>query len=113
MIQWENGSKTDLKVLRAVSIVCRHHPYLLKFLFEPDRPRLRALPEELLKEAVGLSSGEDLLLRVSLDLWSGCGEARVWELIELLDDRNLLQVVQALLFLRTKFDGWFGPVMRQ
>ena len=32
-----------------------------------------------------MSSGEDLLVRVALDLWSGSGDAKVWELVEILD----------------------------
>jgi hypothetical protein len=112
MVQWERATKTDRRVYRAVSLVLTKHPYLLKFLFDPVEPRLRLAPEELLRESAHMSSGEDLLVRVALDLWSGSGDAHVWELIEILDNENLLNVAQALRFLRTKFDGWDGPVTR-
>ena len=113
MFRWENATKTDARLLKCISQVFAKHPYLLKFLFEPDRPRLRLIAEDLLTESRDMSSGEDLLVRVALDLWSGSGEAHVWELIEILDDQNLLNVVGGIRFLRTKFDGWDGPVMRQ
>ena len=113
MIQWEKATKTDRRLFLAISQVFNKHPYLLEFLFDSHEPRLRLIPDELLGESAYLSAGEDLLVRVALDLWSGSGHAHVWELIEILDDGNLLNVVRALRFLRTKFDGWDGPVMRQ
>jgi len=113
MIPWPKASKTDLRLFEAVSRVFRNHPYLLEFLFDPREPRLRLLSEELLERSRDFSSGEDLLIRVALDLWSGGGEARIWELLEYLDDENLFNVTSALQFLRTKPNGWSGPVLRQ
>ncbi len=113
MIHWEKATKTDRRLFEAISRVLANHPHLLKFLFEPERARLRAPADLLREESKDFSSGEDLLIRVALDLWSGSGDAHIWELIEILDDENLNHVADALQFLRIKFNGWDGPVMRQ
>ena len=112
MIQWQKATKTDLRLLETVSRVFKKHPELVKFLFDPKEPKLRLAPEELLAVSINFSSGEDLLIRVALDLWSGGGNAKIWELIEFLDNENLLNVVSALQFLGTKSNGWDGPVIR-
>ena len=110
---WPNAPKVESKLFKAISLVFKHHPYLLDFLFDPQKPRIRMEPVELLAQSEAFSAGEDLLVRVALDLWSGGGNACIWELIEILDDRNLRSVTTSLRFLRTKFDGWHGPVCRQ
>jgi hypothetical protein len=112
MIKWESVGKTELKLLEAIRILFSQHPYLLEFLFDPLEPKLRLAPEELLEDGYGLSSGEDVLVRVGMDIWSGSGDARIWELMEILDDQNMKNVLLALEYLGTKFNGWNGPVMR-
>src|ERR1700722_5325782 len=107
-------TKTDQRLLEVIGHMFCKHLYLLDFFFDPNEPRLRRLPEELLKESAVMSSGEDLLVRLALDLWSGSGDARVWELIEILDEENFIYVLRALYELGNKCPGgWQGPVMRQ
>ena len=114
MIRWKTATKTDQRLLEIIGHMFCKHLYLLDFFFDPNEPRLRQLPEELLKESAVMSSGEDLLVRVALDLWSGSGDARVWELIEILDGENFVYVLRSLYELGPKLkDGWDGPVMRQ
>lgn len=113
MFRWLQATKVDRRLFEAITIVFRKHLYLMAFFFDPEEPRLRRLPEELLEESECFSSGEDLLVRVALDLWSGSENANSWELIKILDEQNLANVVEALLEIGTKFNGWDGPVMRQ
>lgn len=113
MVKWQKATATDRRVLEAILIVLRRYPYLIDFMFDPEEPRLRQRPEDLLEESASFSSGEDLLVRVALDLWSGSGDAHVWELIEFLDDENFSNVAEAFQKIGTKFNGWDGPVMRQ
>ena len=113
MIRWPRATKTDDRLLSIIGHLCSQHLYLLDLLFDPNEPRLRRAPEELLEESVNLSSGEDLLVRVALDLWSGSGNARIWELVEVLDGGNFINVLKALFELGPKIPGgWDGPVMR-
>ena len=113
MIKWAKATKTDLRLFESISILFTNHSYLLDFIFDPDAAKLKFNPEVILRGSVDLSSGEDLLIRIALDLWSGSGEAKIWELIEYLDDQNFDQVLKALSCLKPKHThGWQGPVMR-
>ena len=110
MIWWRTANETERKLYRALVMLFRRDPELLTFLLHPDRPRLRDSIEGLL----GLSetcftAEQDVLFRVGMDIWSGSGETRVWELLEFLDNDRLRLVLEALRYLGTKFDGWDGP----
>jgi hypothetical protein len=114
MIRWPGATESDGRLLSIIGHLCSRHLYLLDFLFDPDEPKLRRSACELLEEAAVMSSGEDLLVRVALDLWSGSGNAHVWELFEILDEGNFINVLRALMELGPKLPGgWDGPVMRQ
>jgi len=54
----------------------------------------------MLGRIAGLSDGEKVLIRIALDIWSGSGDAKVWELIETLDDYNFSNVLKGLAVLR-------------
>ena len=114
MIRWKKATKEERKLFEALSIIFRNDPLLLMCLVEPNRPRLSDSIEELLQFSENsFSAQQDLLFRVGMDLWSGGGDACVWELIEYLDDERLGNVLKALRFLGTKFNGWDGPCCRQ
>ncbi len=113
MIYWNQATPDERRLLKGISLVLGKHPKLLLFVFDASTPRLRALPEILLEESATFSAIEDLLVRVALDLWSGSGNAHVWELIEYLDYEKLHYFIEGLRFCGTKFDGWDGPVCRQ
>jgi hypothetical protein len=112
---WPNAGKVERKLFEVISHIFKNHPYLLDFLFEPDVAKIRALPEEIISESGDLSCGEDLLVRIAIDLWSGgFGDACVWELVEILDEQNFNNVLEALSKLRPKHrEGFQGPVCRQ
>ena len=70
MINWKNASKCDLELLEAISILLGRDRRLLRFLFHPGKALLRRPASILKKEMRALSSGEQLLLEASLDVWS-------------------------------------------
>lgn len=114
MIWWRNANEDERKLLRTIFIVLRKDPGLLGFLLCDDKPRLKESIEDLLAlSASCFSAQQDVMFRVAMDIWSGSGETRVWELIEFLDDERLRLVLEALGYLGTKFNGWDGPVCRQ
>ena len=100
MQSWQNASSSELVFGQAVARVFRNHPNLLDFLFEPERPRLRCAPEDMLRQIRGLSSSEQILIRIALDIWSGSGNAKLWQIMETLDDGNFANVLDALAFAR-------------
>ncbi len=113
MIYWNQATFDERRLLKGISLVLGKHPKLLLFVFDAAVPRLRALPEVLLAESETFSAREDLLVRVALDLWSGCGNAQVWEIVEYLAYDEFFYFLEGLRFCGAKFDGWDGPVCRQ
>lgn len=97
---WNNASDNDLLAYESISRVFFNYPHLLDNFFEKDNPKIRQSPEQMLKWAAGFSSGEILLIKTALDIWSGSGNVYVWQLIELLDKDNFYFVLQALAILR-------------
>ena len=75
---------TDVR-LRAVSLLLANDSMLLDFLFDPSRRHLAAAPADLLFEAGVLSSGQQVLVRLALDIWDGSGGSHVIDIIHRLD----------------------------
>lgn len=86
--------------MEVMNLIFRNHTGLLDFLFEPNRPKLRREAEMLLREARDFSSGEQILIRVALNLWNGHGSVCLWDVIEKLDQKNYQQVILGLQYLR-------------
>jgi hypothetical protein len=105
MIYWNKATTDERRLLKAISLVLGKHPKLLIFMFEAERPRLRRSPEVLVEESRAFSRNEGLLVRVGLDLWSGSGNALVWEVIECLDYDEHYYLLEGLKFCGTKFKG--------
>jgi len=111
---WQKAGGVDQKLFKVISLIFINHPHLLDFLFDPKVPKIRLQVDNLLSESENLSAFEDLLVRVGLDVWSGGGNACIWELLEFLDEKNFNNILKTLLKLRPKHrSGWQGPVMRQ
>lgn len=70
---------------QAISLLLANDPWLLRLLFDDDPVRLSAPPDSILKETKGLSSGQQLLIRIALDIWSGDGHAKLWDIVSVLD----------------------------
>jgi hypothetical protein len=94
MFQWKVVSKDAICLIEAMSLA---YDYLIAFLFEKARSRLRDLPEVLLEKAGCFSSGEKLLIGFALDMWNQSGGAQVWALLARLDQHeNVLLALQYL-----------------
>jgi hypothetical protein len=93
----------EQKLFMAIHAFLKNYPKLLEFVFDPQKPRLRRDPEELLREGRGLSSGEYLLIKIALDLWNASGNTRIHELIETLDPGNFERVMKSLMSLGPKW----------
>jgi hypothetical protein len=108
MFEWKEISSDEERLVEAISIALGRHRYLMGFLFEKKRPRLKDEPQELIAKARGFSRGERLLIRVALDLWCSSGDVRVLELLGSLDDENFENVILAFVFLgnSTTFLAW-------
>ena len=98
-----NGKEIENRTVRSVLCVFSMHQYLVDFFFEkPNKVKIRFRPDEMRWRIQDMSSGEQVLVRVALDIWSGSGDAKIWELLEILDEGNFGAVLKALMLI--KFD---------
>jgi hypothetical protein len=100
MLNWATVGRHERRMQDTLNLIFRNHPQFLEFLFDRDRPHLRAEPECILSETGGFSSGERVLIRVGLDLWNGSGQVSLWDVIERLDLENYRNVLAGLRHLR-------------
>lgn len=110
MLNWQRPGRHETRMMETLNIIFAGHSKLLQFLFENEASRLREDPEFLLARARGFSSGEQILVRIGLDLWSGSGDVKLWHIIESLDDSTYHNVLLGLGHLRPIDPD--GPEMR-
>ena len=68
-------------------------PGLTSFLFEePTVLRLRSSPAEIANDTWELSNQDQILIRVALDIWSGQGNAFLWEVLKGLNQDALARL---------------------
>ena len=70
-------------------------------LLDPGRQSIDF--DALLLHSETWSRGEKLLVKAALDMWNGCGEATLGELISTLDSENLNRVLHAVAMRREHF----------
>jgi len=80
----------------SISRVFFGHEHLLKMFFEEHRPKIKMTAEKMIDKHFYGPADELVLIKTALDIWSGSGNARVWELIEVLDRNNFYFVLEAL-----------------
>ena len=113
MLVWQGCGRHERRIQEVMNLIFRKHPGLLGFLFEEGRARLRREAELLLIDAGVFSSGEQILVRMALDLWNGSGNVRLWDIVERLDETNYHNVLAGLRHLRRIDDGGPEYVWRQ
>jgi len=100
--QWENASPTDEFLLSAIKKLFKTKQHFVNFMFHPSEAKLAFASEEIIEMAMGLGSGYDLLVRISLDIWSGEGGINFNEIYQKLDTQNFNEVVSVLQMLHRK-----------
>lgn len=101
-LKWEHPNVTDFVLLQAMRRLFARRPDLLTFVFHMKEPRLRRSPQILMKEARALSSGENVLVRVALNLWNQSGSVGLHEIVERLDETNFENTIAAMRILGPK-----------
>lgn len=100
METWQGATQSDREIYLVVEMIFYKHPQLLELFFDKIHARLRYEPMEMLKVVGALSGGEQILVRIGMDIWSGSGNAKLWRILEILDDQSLNNVLNALKILR-------------
>lgn len=113
MLVWKGCGRHERRIQEVMNLIFAKHLWLLEFLFDAERPRLRRDSESLLFDAVVFSSGEQILVRLALDLWDGSGNVRLWDIVERLDETNYHNVLAGLRHLRQIDDDGPEYVWRQ
>ena len=96
-IPWEALSADEQKRYLAVSKLLHGHRYLIHALFEPESPRLRSPPDEILRKG-GFSGGEQILLRTAMDFWNGSGDVTLTEMLERMTPQILMETLETIAF---------------
>lgn len=97
---WISADDSDKQIFNSINILFSKHPYLLKFFFDSNKPRIKLEPIEMIRASYGMSSGEQLLIKIALYIWSGSGNAKVYQILETLDEGNFTNTINALILAR-------------
>ncbi len=90
----------EKRMVIAIETILKH-TYLKDFFFEEGMKKIRFRPDEMRSRIQGFSCSEQVLIRVGLDMWSGSGDAKIWEILEVLDDRNFHATLSGLVMIKT------------
>jgi hypothetical protein len=86
--------------METLNIIFDGHSKLLDYLFDKEKAVLRQESAFLIDCASCFSGGEQILIRIALDLWNGSGDVRLWSVIECLDENTYENVLTGLKHLR-------------
>lgn len=95
--------RSDLEKSRlntAIGILFNYDERWLDFFYSHKGGGLRCEPTELIAEASCFSRGEQIMIKVALDLWTNDHRASISEIIEYLDWINLNRVLLAIMTMR-------------
>ncbi len=93
-------SEYEKRMAKAIEAIFKH-TYLKDFFFEEGMRKIRFRPDEMRWRIQGFSHSEQVLVRVGLDMWSGSGDAKIWEILEVLDDNNFHATLSGLAIIKT------------
>jgi hypothetical protein len=100
MIHWKNACESDEVLKLAIGNLFKKNPEIINLFFNQTQPRLICSPEEIKEMARGFGSGDDLLIRIALDVWSEEGGIHFNEIYQKLDEHRFVEVINVLKFLR-------------
>lgn len=90
------------EIYKIISLVLGHNVNLINLVLNKNKTRLRDQPEVILEKNLFLSSGEIVLLKVAIDLWSGTSFSSLYDLIYTLDRRNFENIMHAIRIMSNK-----------
>lgn len=100
MRNWQDCSPEEIRISDTIHLLLSVYPKLEAWLFQPHQPRLNAPAAKILARIGKFSTEVQILIRVTLDLWSGEGHTQLNQILNKLDTRNLINVLAAILYLK-------------
>ena len=110
MKTWVKARDSERLYYEAIARVFGNHPHLLKGFFEEQTARLSHAPDEILHLSQGFADSEIVLVKVALDIWSGSGNAIVWQVLEVLDGNNFRNVIHGLMMVKQEYQTYMGSL---
>lgn len=95
---------------QAINLVFKKHQKLKDRCFKKQTIELTQSAHEILESTAGYSSGEKVLIQIALDICHGPGNAKVKDLLEILDAQsfsNVLEGFSCLAKFKIKSEEWF------
>ncbi len=80
--------------MMAINIILKKYPKIKKYLFVNDK--LRVSSNILISESRYMSSGEQVIVKISLDLWDSSGNTLFRDIYQVLDSANYMNVLEAV-----------------
>ena len=97
MLEWKNLNKDERVRTDAIKLFLGRFPNVTDYLFHKTRPELRKSPDKIRAGMGFLSSGEQLLANVALDLWGTYGKKiHIDDLITELDGHTFMNCMKAI-----------------
>lgn len=99
----QKGTRSDLeksRLITAIGIIFNHDERWLDFFYSHKGGDLRCAPDELIAESRCFSRGEQIMIKVALDLWTGGNHVGISQIIDHLDWTNVIRVLVALMMMR-------------
>jgi hypothetical protein len=99
----QKGIRSDLersRLSQAIGLVFDFDERWLEFFYSHKGGELRCEPADLLAEVGCFSRGEQVMIKVALDLWTDGNRASVSEIVGNLDWTNLNRVLLAIMTMR-------------
>ncbi len=84
----------------AIGIIFNFDERWIHFFYSHKGGNLRCEPETLIAESMCFSRGEQIMVKVALDLWTDGDRASLSEIINFLDWENLNRVLLAIMTMR-------------
>lgn len=90
------------KQLDAISLLFSHDPSMLDFLLNDDRSDLRFHEDQTVHFFGCYSSGEQILVKIALDIWSYSGNSNLSDILAILDSERTDAFLQAMSLLNSQ-----------
>lgn len=100
MLRMKISDLEKSRLTTAIGIVFDYDERWLEFFYSHTNGELRLSPDKLVSEARCFSHGEQVLLKVALDLFTNGHRASISEILDTLDWENLLRVLLGMMVMR-------------
>jgi hypothetical protein len=100
MKDWADASPEEIRLTTSIGLLFGFDSALKEFVFDPRSPRLRHRPGILRDEAWRFDTAQQCKVKAALDIWSGAGHLRLFEMLEEWDQQGWTDFIKAICLLK-------------